>query len=144
MNQHKQHIIALRQQRDELAVLNRDVESARAAYTLAAQQANQVRLQSRINRTNIAVLTDAIVPTGPASPRLGLNLALAAVLGAFLAAGAALYAEAMWPRLRQAEDLVASDMTVLAELPPVPKRKAAKALQQPVARLQAQMRPRLT
>ncbi len=144
LNQQKQHIIALRQQRDELAVLNRDVESARAAYTLAAQQANQVRLQSRINRTNIAVLTDAIVPTGPASPRLGLNLALAAVLGAFLAAGAALYAEAMWPRLRQAEDLVASDMTVLAELPPVPKRKAAKALQQPVARLQAQMRPRLT
>jgi chain length determinant protein EpsF len=145
LNQQKQNIIALRRQRDELAVLNRDVESARAAYDLAAQQTNQVRLQSRIDRTNIAVLTDAIAPSGPASPRLSLNLALAAVMGAFLAAGAALYAEALRPRLRQAEDLVASELPVLAELPPVPKRKAfPKAHEQPALRLQSQMRPRLS
>ncbi|MET0658516.1 MAG: GNVR domain-containing protein [Steroidobacteraceae bacterium] len=145
LNEQKQRIIALRQQRDELAVLNRDVESARAAYEGAVQQANQVRLQSRVNRTNIAVLTNAIVPTGPASPRLGLNFALAAVMGAFLAAGVALYAEAMRPRLRQAEDLIASDLPVLAELPRLPNGKVlAKKLEQPVRQLQAQMRPRLT
>lgn len=146
LNEQRQRIIALRQQRDELAVLNRDVESARAAYDAASQQANQTRLQSRVNRTNIAILTAASVPTWAAAPRLGLNLALAFVVGTVLAAAQALYAEHLQPRLRHADDLPEGEWPLLAELPALPadKPRAPASAPESTPRLQPQMRPRLT
>src|SRR5690606_11957292 len=119
----KERIIALRQGRDELSVLQRDVESARATYAAALQQANRTRLESRVDRTNIAILNPATVPTAPASPRIALNIVLAFFVSALCAAGWILYGELMRPRVRSRDDLEAiADLPVLAELPPAPRQ----------------------
>lgn len=146
LKQQKERIIALNERRDELSVLQRDVESARAAYDAALQQANKSRLESRIDRTNIAILNPATVPTSPASPRILLNIALALVVSSLLVAAWILYGEFVRPRVRSNEDLLELvDLPVLAELPAPPRRSRPRIREaaQPALPLQ-QLRPRAT
>ena len=118
LDEQKDRIIALKRQRDELMVLNRDVESARTAYDAALQEANRTRLESRVDRTNIAILNPATAPLSPASPRVALNIAVAAIVGCILAAGLCLMLELHNRRLRWRDDLIeGADLPVLAELP---------------------------
>ena len=105
VEQQKARVLELNQQRDSLAVLTRDVESARAAYDVAMQRKAHVRLESEINQTEIAVLNPAVPPLEPAFPLLTLNVVLAAVLGTLLGAGAALLAELADRRVRLRSDL---------------------------------------
>ncbi len=146
LKEQKERIIALNQQRDELSVMQRDVESARAAYDAALQQANRSRLESRIDRTNIAILNPAAVPSSPASPRILLNIALAFVVSSLLVAAWVLYGEFVRPRVRSSEDLLELvDLPVLAELPAPPRRSRPRVREaaQPALPLQ-QLRPRAT
>lgn len=101
----KSRVLELNQQRDTLAVLTRDVDSARAAYDAAMQRKAHVRLESEVNQTDIAVLNPAVPPLLPAFPLLKLNLALACVLGTLLGVGTALLAEIADRRLRMRGDL---------------------------------------
>ncbi len=118
MEEQKDRIIALKRGQDELAVLTRDIESARTAYDAALQQANQTKLESRVDRTNVAVLNPATPPLFPASPRIMLNLAVGLFAGLALAIGLILTLEVCNRRLRSAEDLGDFiDLPVLAELP---------------------------
>lgn len=145
LKQQKERIIALTQQRDELSVMQRDVESARAAYDAALQQANRSRLESRIDRTNIAILNPATAPTSPASPRILLNIALAFVVSTFLVAAWVLYGEFVRPRVRSNEDLLEYvDLPVLAELPAPPRRSRPRAREAAQPALPLQLRPRAT
>ena len=146
LKEQKERIIALNQQRDELSVMQRDVESARAAYDAALQQANRSRLESRIDRTNIAILNPAAAPSAPASPRILLNIALAFVVSSLLVAAWVLYGEFVRPRVRSNEDLLELvDLPVLAELPAPPRRSRPRVREaaQPALPLQ-QLRPRAT
>lgn len=121
MEEQKDRIIALKRQQDELAVLNRDVESARTAYDAALNQANQTKLESRVDRTNVAILNQATPPLFPDSPKILLNLAVGLFAGVALAIGLILTLEVTNRRLRSAEDLADFiDLPVLAELPPLP------------------------
>jgi succinoglycan biosynthesis transport protein ExoP len=141
LDEQKERILALKRQRDELSVLQRDVESARAAYDAALAEANRARLESRIDRTNIAVLNPATAPLTPASPRVALNIVVAAVVGLMLAAGLALMLELFKRRLRSSEDLLElGDIAVLAELPALPPVRGPRrppALRHAPARLGA-------
>ena len=120
LDEQKARILALRQQHDELNVLNREVENAQHAYDAALQRASQVRLESRLEQTNIAVLDAASPPSLPARPRLLLNVALAIVLGSMLGAGTALSLELLDRRVRSAVDLEElAGLVVLAEVPRV-------------------------
>jgi chain length determinant protein EpsF len=117
----KNRIIALKRQRDELSVLSRDVESARAAYDAALKQANQTRLESRVDRTNIAVLNPATPPLSAATPRTTLNIAVALVVGLMLSIALALGLELMTRRIRSREELAeAMGLPVLAEICALP------------------------
>jgi|HigsolmetaAR203D_1030402.scaffolds.fasta_scaffold00011_136 succinoglycan biosynthesis transport protein ExoP len=141
----KKRIMALTQQRDELSVLQRDVESARAAYDAALQQANQSRLQSRIDRTNVAILNPATPPASPASPRLLLNVVLAFLVSSIGASGWIVYAELVRPRVRSNDDLAALvDLPVLAELPAPPRRVRMLTAPGVRAALPFELRPRPT
>lgn len=145
LKRQKERIIALTQQRDELSVLQRDVESARAAYDAALQQANQSRLHSRIDRTNISILNPATPPASPSSPRTLLNIALAFVVSSLFTAAWILYGEFARPRVRSSEDLVAlADLPVLAELPAPPRRARVRVKQAPQPALPLELRPRAT
>ena len=117
LEEQKNRIIALKRQQDELSVLQRDVESARAAYDAALQQANRTHLESRVDRTNIAILNPAVPPMTPASPRTLLNIAVAFIAGALLAAGLCLALELHNRKLRWRDDFAQVDLPVLAELP---------------------------
>jgi capsular polysaccharide biosynthesis protein len=117
-------------------VLKRDIESARAAYDAALQQANQTKLESRVDRTNVAILNAATPPLMPDSPRILLNLVVSLLVGVVLAVGLILTMEVCNRRLRSAEDLADfTDLPVLAELPMLPaaarrhgRREARRAL----------------
>jgi uncharacterized protein involved in exopolysaccharide biosynthesis len=116
----KRKILELRQQRDGLDVLNREVESAQRAYDAAMQRNNEVSLTSRLNQTNIAVLTTATPPAKAAGPKLLRNLILSVIAGALLAVGAALTLELFDRRVRSSADLLdlpgGTALPVLAEI----------------------------
>jgi uncharacterized protein involved in exopolysaccharide biosynthesis len=115
----KQKILALKQQRDGLDVLNREVENAQRAYDAAMQRTSELQLTSRLDQTNIAVLP-ASPPVRPAGPKVLRNIILAVLAGAILAAGAALALELIDRRVRSSADLLdlddAAGLTVLAEI----------------------------
>jgi chain length determinant protein EpsF len=128
LDKQKARILALTRQRDQYTVLNRDVESARGAYDAALEHTTSSQLESRRDQTNIAVLTPAIAPVKPSSPRWVLNIALSVVLGFMLACATAVAAERQRPRIRSAHRLRnAVRVPVLAELPAL-NRAARKSL----------------
>jgi uncharacterized protein involved in exopolysaccharide biosynthesis len=112
VEQQKARVLELNQQRDTLAVLTRDVESARAAYDAAMQRKAHVRLESEVNQTDIAVLNPAVPPLRPAFPLVTLNMMLAVVLGTLLGAGTAVLVEMTDRRVR-----LRSDLAELAGIP---------------------------
>jgi chain length determinant protein EpsF len=120
----KARVLELNEQRDILAVLTRDVDSARAAYDATLDRKAHVRLESEIDQTDIAVLNPAVPPLKAAYPMLALNVVLAAVLGLALGAGAALLAEMSSRRVRVRGDLAElCGVPVLAELRRMTRRE---------------------
>jgi len=103
----KAKVLALNAERDGGAVLAREVEGAQKLYDQALQRYGQTRLEGHAGQTEVAVLSSAVIPSSPASPRLALNLALAVFLGALLGIGLALIREMTDRRVRSAYDLVA-------------------------------------
>jgi chain length determinant protein EpsF len=99
-------LLQRRSQRDEAAVLERDVDSARRAYDAALGRLNQSGLESQLKQTNVSSLKTATPPTRPSSPKVALNAAVAFVLGALLAAGAVFVRERSDRRLRTVQDVV--------------------------------------
>lgn len=118
IEQQRERILSLKHMQDDLSVLKRDVESARTAYDNALQRASQSQLESRLDHTNVAVLSYAAVPTIPASPRPVLNIALAIILGVMLGVGVILSREMGDPHIHARLDLLPIELPVLAELPP--------------------------
>lgn len=101
----KQRVLALNKQRDELNVLQRDVEAAKRTFDQVSQRASQTNLESRANQTNISILNPAAAPADPSKPRIVLNTLIAAFLGALLGLGMALMLELFNRRVRSADDL---------------------------------------
>jgi succinoglycan biosynthesis transport protein ExoP len=117
LDRQKARALELSQERDKLAVLTRDVESARGAYDTALQRHTHVRLESRLDQTDIAVLNPAIPPLDPVFPKLPLNIALSIVFGAMLGCGLAVLLEMMNRRVRSRDDLAyVAGIPVLAEI----------------------------
>jgi chain length determinant protein EpsF len=110
-------VLALNKQRDELNVYRRDVESAQRAYETVSQSASQTRLQSLTNQTNVVRLNAATAPINPFSPKLLVNLLIAAFGGTLLGIACALLLELANRRVRSAEDLVQMlELPVLASI----------------------------
>ena len=129
VEQQKARVLELNQQRDKLAILTRDVESARTAYDAVMGRKAHVRLESEINQTDIAVLNPAIPPLRPVFPMLALNLVLAVVLGLLVGAAVALLVELADRRLRLPADLAGElDIAVLAVLQRQPRIRRHKNL----------------
>ena len=63
----KKKVLQLKEERDGIGVLQRDVEGAQRAYELVTQRLAQTSLESQTQQTNIAMLT----PAGQATKRIG-------------------------------------------------------------------------
>lgn len=132
LDQQRDRILGLQDQRDGLDVLNREVENAQRAYDTALERASEIRLQSELNQSSIAVLNAAVPPASPDRPNVIRNLLMAVVLGALMSAGVALIIELFDRRIRSGADLTqAAHLPVLAELPALPKAPRRAALPDP-------------
>lgn len=105
LDRQKDRVFEIKQQRDQLDLLVRDVENARKTYDLALQEFYENSMASQFNQTNIAVLNQAAVVYRPSSPNWRMNLALGLFLGLIFGVGLALAAEAFGRRVRIEEDI---------------------------------------
>ncbi|MDR0701821.1 MAG: chain length determinant protein EpsF [Azoarcus sp.] len=101
----KARVLELKAHNDQLAVLQRDIESAQKAYDFVMQSFTQKTLESQTQQANISVLTPAEPPLEHSSPRLLLNMVIAVFLGSLLGVGMALVLELVDQRVRGSEDL---------------------------------------
>ncbi len=103
---HKARLLELTKQRDDIAVLKRDVDSAQRAFDGVAARAAQTRLESLSVQTNAVVLNPAEAPVDPSKPKVLLNVLVSIFLGTLLGIGAALMLELGNRRVRSTQDLV--------------------------------------
>lgn len=100
VEEQRNKLLHMKSQRDEAAVLLRDVENAQRAYDAVLARATQSSVESQTTQTNVSVLKRAAPPGKASSPRLVLNLAVALFIGTLLAAGSAIARESSDRRLR--------------------------------------------
>jgi succinoglycan biosynthesis transport protein ExoP len=142
LERQKARVLELSRQRDTLSVLTRDVESARTAYDAAMQRHTHVRLESRLDQTDIAVLNPAIPPLLPVFPKIPLNIVLSVIFGTLLGCGFALLLELMNRRVRVRDDLAdAAGIPVLAEISRIGNRRLNRAAADMPARKIASVKP---
>jgi polysaccharide biosynthesis transport protein len=133
MEVQKKRVLELNRQRDQISVLQRDVEAARRNFENVSQRFAQTRLESHSVQTNISRLNPAALPTEPSRPKILLNLLISVFLGPLLGVGIALILELANRRVRSVDDLAeAIDVPVLQVIPSAsslpPARKFAKKL----------------
>jgi polysaccharide biosynthesis transport protein len=101
----------------EANVLQQEVETAQKAYESVAQRLSRSNLEGQTQQTNVSVLSPAIEPTVPYSPKKRLNFAIAVFVGTLLGVLAALITEMMDRRFRSREDIAQLlELPVLADL----------------------------
>ncbi|MDR2015854.1 MAG: chain length determinant protein EpsF [Azoarcus sp.] len=115
-------VLELKRHRDQIAVLQRDIENAQRAYDLVTQRLAQTNLESQTQQTNVSVLTPATPPLEHSSPKLLLNTVIAVFLGVLLGIGMALLLELHDQRVRGIEDLAQyADIPLLGTVPGLEK-----------------------
>ncbi|MBC7938733.1 MAG: chain length determinant protein EpsF [Chitinophagaceae bacterium] len=111
-------VLRMKAVRDDGLVLLRDVENAQKAYDAIQQRFTQTTLESQTTQSNVNVLTQAVPPLAPASPRIFLNTLLSVLAGSLLAVGLALALELRDRRVRDLDDVVATlGLPVIGALP---------------------------
>jgi len=98
-------VLNLKDSRNEVNMLVRDVETAQRMYDTAMQRYVVNKVDSQARQTNIAVLTPAVAPSEPKSPKIMLNLALALVVGLMLGLTVVYMMEMLDARVRSRGDL---------------------------------------
>jgi succinoglycan biosynthesis transport protein ExoP len=102
----KRKILNMKKELDEIAVLQRDVETAKRAYEAVTNRLNQTNIESQATRTNVAVLSPAMEPVEPFFPKPREKMLLIGIaLGLMLAAASVLGLETLDPRVRTPDDL---------------------------------------
>jgi uncharacterized protein involved in exopolysaccharide biosynthesis len=114
----KTKVLGLKDKRDELAIYQRELESAQRAYDLVARRLTETTVGMSAGLSNVSILTPATVPLLPTRPNLVLNTLVGVFLGLFLGLLAAFTLEAAQRPVRSADDLLeAAGIPVLAVLP---------------------------
>ena len=110
----KDKVLELNRTRDEMGVMQKDVESAQRAFDIASQRFSQTRIEGQSEQSDISLLNPAVAPIKPAGPKVMLNTLLALFLGGLLGVGFSLLAEMLDRRVRSEADL--SDLLQLPVL----------------------------
>lgn len=99
-------VLAMNRERDEIAVLMRDVDTAKRAHEAVTARLTQTQLESQATRANVSVLTPAIEPIAPSFPMPAAKAGMISLLFGLVLAGAAIVGlEILDRRVRTAEDL---------------------------------------
>lgn len=97
-------VLRMRSLRDEGLALLRDVENARQAYEGVLGRLNQASLESRATQGTAYILSEAMPPAAPSSPKLLINVAMSLAVGLVLAVAAAILSEVIDTRVRGIDD----------------------------------------
>ncbi len=125
----KTKVLGLKSKRDDLAVFQRELESAQRAFDLVARRLTETTVGISAGLSNVNILTPAAVPLLPTRPNLLLNTLVGIFLGLFMGLLAAFTLEAAQRPLRNAEDLLQSaGVPVLAVLPPSRSTRAQRLI----------------
>ena len=101
----RRKLLAMRGERDQLAVLERDVDAAKQAYEAAERRFTQTNLESQATQSNVFLMRPAIEPLEPSFPKVRLYILAAILFGALLGVGAAHTLEMLDRRVRCVEDV---------------------------------------
>ncbi len=101
----KKKVLSLNRLRDEMGILQKDVEVAKKGMDAVTQRFSQTSIEGQSNQSDIAILNPAIPPTSPSSPRVLLNIVLGAFVGMVLGIGFGLFAELLDRRVRGRDDI---------------------------------------
>ncbi|HYR26635.1 MAG TPA: chain length determinant protein EpsF [Aquabacterium sp.] len=104
--QQRAKLLKMKQERNELQVLEREVETAQRIYEAIQTRQSQMGLESNNNQNNITLLQAATEPSKHTFPRVFLNLLLAASVGTLFAIVFVLLAEMFDRRIRGVQDLI--------------------------------------
>lgn len=112
IEEQKKQVLALRETRDEIHVLTKDVESAQRSYETVAQRMSQISLEAQSEQTNVRVLSPAIEPSDPSRPNVPRFIAGSLVGGILMGILAALGMEYIDRRVRDVADLAIEGVPV--------------------------------
>ena len=102
----KKRVLGLRADKDQAAILERDVETANRAYEALSQRSTQLNLESQNNKSPLRVLSVAVEPNAP-SLKVVVKGVVMSCLGGLLAGFAvAMLLEFLDRRVRGPEDLI--------------------------------------
>jgi chain length determinant protein EpsF len=125
----KDEVLKLNRTRDQLTVLQKDVETAQKAMDAVTQRFSQTSMEAQAHQSDVAILTQAQPPASPSSPRILLNILLSIVLGGLLGIGLSLIAEMMDRRVRSSDDIaVLLNVPVIALINKKPRVTGNKLL----------------
>jgi len=120
----KKQLLAMRSDRDSIAVYQRDVDAAQRAYDAVIQRLGVTNLEGQNNQANTRLLSPAVEPLEPSRPRIPLGIAASLLGGLAVGILAALGMEMMDRRVRMPQDLiVVSGVPVIGVLRPQGSRQ---------------------
>lgn len=101
----REKLLKLKAQRDQLSVMQRDVENAQRNYDTLQARALQSNMESQATQTSVSLLRAPTPPANPSFPKLWLNSLVSIFLGGLIGIGLAVFKETRNPRLRSDEDI---------------------------------------
>lgn len=120
----KEQVLALRSQRDQIAVLLRDIQTAQTAYETASQRVGQLSMESQNNQAGVRLLSAATDWSDTSQRKLIVRLLTAVAGGIGLGLAAALGLELLDRRVRSADDLLMDGIPLVGVLQPVDSRRS--------------------
>jgi chain length determinant protein EpsF len=106
VEEQKKKLMALRADRDQVAFVIRDVDTAQRAYELVSTRVGQFTLESQNNQANTRLLSPAVEPLEPSRPKMLVGI-LGSILGGIVVGMlGALGWELLDRRVRDPEDLM--------------------------------------
>lgn len=104
----KTKVLALNRLRDQLMMLQKDVDNTQHSLEAVNQRFTQTNLEGQGNQTDVGILNTAVAPLSASSPKTMFNLVLSIFCGTILGICFALLAEMLDRRVRSAEDMLES------------------------------------
>ena len=81
IDQIKAQALALKDASLQDSVLSRDLDTNRLMYESVLKRIQEIQVTAAVQTSNVSVIDEAQVPTGPSNPRIGLSLLLSGLLG---------------------------------------------------------------
>lgn len=120
----KQSVLSMRSERDQVAVLLRDVETAQRAYESVSQRVTQQTIEGQNSMANIRVLSPAVAPLNPSPSKKRIAVIGAVLAGLALGCAVAIGLEMLDRRIRGIDDLaVAPGVPVIGVLRPADSKQ---------------------